>query len=185
MLISHERDKLINAMNFFLSNTKKCGKVKLFKLLYFFDFEHFQQTGRNVTGLEYYAWPMGPVPVELYGEIDAPEQDLAESFRFEERAIRNGEQRMLIMTPQREFSGENFSRRELRIMRELCERYEHALAEEMIEATHIPNKPWDMVYVQEGRRQELIPYELSLSEADADIIKGIANERREVMSALS
>lgn len=36
MLISREREKLINAILFFASNTHFCGKVKLFKLLYLF-----------------------------------------------------------------------------------------------------------------------------------------------------
>jgi hypothetical protein len=34
MLIDTHREKLINAIVYFASNTKYCGKVKLFKLLY-------------------------------------------------------------------------------------------------------------------------------------------------------
>ena len=66
MLVTHEREKLIQAINFFATHTKRCGKVKLFKLLYFLDFEPFQPTGRSVTGQDYSAWPMGPVPVALH-----------------------------------------------------------------------------------------------------------------------
>ncbi|MGO7967134.1 Panacea domain-containing protein [Rhizobium ruizarguesonis] len=184
MLIPRDREKLINAMNFFLSNTKKCGKVKLFKLLYFMDFEHFKQTGRSVTGLDYFAWPMGPVPVDLYGEMDAPEQDLAESFRFEERPIRNGEQTMLVMTPQTEFSDEHFSKREMRIMRELAGQYVNSPADEMIEATHLENQPWHKVYVQDGRKQAIIPYILSVSGEDATLLEGLSSERAELQRAL-
>jgi uncharacterized phage-associated protein len=184
MLISRERDKLINAMNFFLRNTRVCGKVKLFKLLYFLDFEHFKQTGRSVTGLDYYAWPMGPVPVDLYGEMDAPEQDLAESFRFEERPIRNGEQTMLVMTPQQPFSGDHFSRREMRIMRELAEQYENTLADDIVEATHLESLPWHKVYVEEGRKQDLIPYSLAVTGHEAEVINAIASERVETVRAL-
>jgi uncharacterized phage-associated protein len=184
MLISRERDKLINAMIFFLENTRACGKVKLFKLLYFLDFEHFKQTGRSVTGMDYYAWPMGPVPVDLYGEMDAPEQDLAESFRFEERPVRNGEQTMLIMTPQQQFSGDHFSKREMKILLSLSEQYEATHAEDMIEATHLKSLPWHKVYVEEGKRQELIPYSLAVNAEDAEIINAIASERAETMRAL-
>jgi hypothetical protein len=52
MLITHERDKLINAIIFFAKNTRFLGKTKLCKLLYFLDFEHFKETGRPVTGLD-------------------------------------------------------------------------------------------------------------------------------------
>jgi len=36
--------------------------MKLFKLLYFLDFVHFKNYGTTVTGMEYSAWKMGPVP---------------------------------------------------------------------------------------------------------------------------
>ncbi|WP_217994559.1 Panacea domain-containing protein [Rodentibacter caecimuris] len=38
-------------------------------MLYFLDFEHYKQVGRSVTGLDYSAWKMGPVPVDLHEEI--------------------------------------------------------------------------------------------------------------------
>src|SRR3982074_1597293 len=47
MLLSRNREKLINVIVFFASNTEHCGKVKLFKLLYLLDFAHFRQTGRS------------------------------------------------------------------------------------------------------------------------------------------
>jgi hypothetical protein len=53
MLINHEREKLIQSVIYFAKNTEFCGKVKLFKLLYFLDFEHYKMTGRSVTGLKY------------------------------------------------------------------------------------------------------------------------------------
>jgi uncharacterized phage-associated protein len=184
MLISRERDKLINAMSFFLENTRHCHKTKLFKLLYFLDFEHYKQTGRSVTGLEYFAWKWGPVPVELYEEIESPEPDMAESFRFEERATNNGGNSMLVMTPLQEFSNEHFSKRELRLMSQLAEQYEDTLAEDIIEATHLENLPWHRVYIEEGKRQQLIPYSLATTDEDGDVINAIASERVEVIRAL-
>ncbi|EQD63619.1 hypothetical protein B1B_06949, partial [mine drainage metagenome] len=47
------------------------------KLLYLLDFEHFRQTGYSVTGMEYHAWKMGPVPTDLFEEWEALEPDLA------------------------------------------------------------------------------------------------------------
>jgi uncharacterized phage-associated protein len=83
LLITHEREKLINAIIFFANNTKHLGKIKLFKLLYLLDFEHFRQTGRSVTGLDYRAWKFGPVPIDLYQEWDEPEQDLADAISIQ------------------------------------------------------------------------------------------------------
>ena len=80
MPLSRNREKLINVIVFFASNTEHCGKVKLFKLLYLFDFVHFRQTGRSVTGLDYRAWKMGPVPLELMQEWEDLEADLAKAI---------------------------------------------------------------------------------------------------------
>ena len=48
MLISRDREKLVNAIVFFADNTRYCGKTKLFKLLYLLDLHHFRETGRSV-----------------------------------------------------------------------------------------------------------------------------------------
>jgi uncharacterized phage-associated protein len=52
-----------------LGATKHVHILNLFKLLNFADFEHFRQTGRTITGLDYQALPQGPVPTKLYKEI--------------------------------------------------------------------------------------------------------------------
>ncbi|TVR11119.1 MAG: DUF4065 domain-containing protein [Salinarimonadaceae bacterium] len=185
MLITHEREKLIHSIIYFVRNTKYCGKVKLFKLLYFFDFEHFKQTGRSVTGMNYSAWKMGPVPVDLFEEIDRPEPDMAESIRFEEKAYKNGERMMLVMTPQIEFSDRHFTKREIRLLNSLSSEFRETLADEMIEATHLENMPWDKVYNKEGRKRAHIPYELALRPDDADAVNAVARERKELLEKLA
>ena len=102
MLISHEREKLLNAIIFFAKNSSYLGKIKLWKLLYFLDFEHFKETGRSVTGMRYNAWPMGPVPVSLHNEVEAPGADMAEKIRFGSKVV-NGSNSMLTVTPLTEF----------------------------------------------------------------------------------
>jgi hypothetical protein len=42
MFVSHDREKLINAIVYFLGETNHCHTLKLFKLLNFSDFEHFR-----------------------------------------------------------------------------------------------------------------------------------------------
>src|SRR5262245_53794223 len=63
------RAKLLNAILFFVKKVKFPSKVKIFKLLFFLDFEHFKQTGRSVTNLDYYAWDFGPVPKDFFIEL--------------------------------------------------------------------------------------------------------------------
>src|ERR1700686_592708 len=69
MFVSRNREKLINAVLYFLRETQHCHTLKLFKLLNFADFEHFRQTGRTIFNLDYRALPKGPVPTKLLDEI--------------------------------------------------------------------------------------------------------------------
>ena len=90
MKLSPEREKLINAIIFFCTNTERCYKLKLMKLLYYLDFWHFKETGRPVTNQIYKAWKMGPVPQQIYKEL-SPEKlptDIGE-FLFVEEEILN------------------------------------------------------------------------------------------------
>jgi uncharacterized phage-associated protein len=184
MLITHEREKLLQAINFFVSNTRKCGKVKLFKLLYFLDFEHFKMTGRSVTGLNYDAWPMGPVPVSLHNELEAPEPDMADAFRIEKIPIRHGTETMLRIQPRMNFSDLHFTKREATLMADLATEYKVANSDEMIEVTHLENKPWDKIYNQEGKKQQRIPYELAIRPDEVNEIQRVSKEREELLGRL-
>ncbi|MGE4532096.1 Panacea domain-containing protein [Halomonas sp.] len=183
MLISHEREKLINAIIFFATNTHYLGKIKLFKLLYFLDFEHFKATGRSVTELEYYAWKMGPVPTKLFEELEAPEPDLAQALEID-RVPTRYERPMLSFTPRVEFDASHFSKREMRLMERLAREFEDTKAEDMIEATHLENQPWDRVWNQYGGRQEQIPYELAVRDQEREAVLAVARGHREVMGSL-
>jgi uncharacterized phage-associated protein len=182
MLITHERDKLIQAISYFTTHTRKCGKTKLFKLLYFLDFEHFKATGRSVTGLIYNAWPKGPVPVSLFEELDNPQQDLAEAFRFEQKPVKDGF--MLKIIPNHNFSDANFSRRELDLIKHLASEYRNSDADDMVEATHLENLPWDRIYNQQGSYQAVIPYELAVRPDERSAVMRIAEERKELVERL-
>ena len=185
MLANYERQKLINSIIFFSSKTRHCGITKLFKLLYFLDFEHFKQTGRSVTGLDYYAWKMGPVPTVLYNEIPAtPEPDLAEKVSFKAIKSKNRNQFVKI-EPKSDFEESFFSKRELEIMESLAKEYKLALAEDIIEATHLENLPWHRVYKEEKGKQELIPYEYAFKKAESDFMTYVKKENDEVVSNYS
>ncbi|MET0100805.1 MAG: Panacea domain-containing protein [Sedimenticola sp.] len=184
MLIHREREKLINAVIYFASHTKYCGKVKLFKLLYFLDFEHYKITGRSVTGMDYFAWKMGPVPVELDEEIDAPEPDMADSVEYSTIPIRGGQQTMLEIKGKKSFDPKHFSRRELQLMDKLAAEYRDKQSDDMIEATHLENLPWDQVYNKQGRIRELIPYELAFRKQEAEQMQAVSSDHMDVVRNL-
>ncbi|CAB3847135.1 hypothetical protein LMG2828_01749 [Achromobacter piechaudii] len=158
------RNRLINAVIYFARNTQACGKIKLFKLLYLLDFEHFKQTGKSVTGFTYQAWKFGPVPVALMEEWEQPREDIQQAvevvpvkvidFYREEVRVRDGV----------EFDDEDFSPRELRIMAELVAKYGRAFSEAMVDVTHAQNEAWDRVWRDGLGAYDTIPYELAISD---------------------
>jgi uncharacterized phage-associated protein len=183
MIITHEREKLIQAINYFAQHTKKLGKTKLFKLLFFLDFQHFQATGRSVTGLDYNAWPKGPVPVALFNEIEAPAEDMAAVLEFEEIPVKN-DGTMLSVKPRAKFSDAHFSKREMKLLEALAKEYRNATADEMIEATHLENSPWDKIWNEQGNKQAAIPYELAVRPDEGETVMRIAKQRKELLDSL-
>lgn len=178
MLITHERDKLINAILYFASNTQNCGKTKLFKLLYLLDFKHFRATGRSVTNLMYYAWRMGPVPVTLDEDLDDPPADLCGAVRLVSEQIIN--LCRLTVVPQREFDASHFSKRELRLLTELADRYRSHTAQQMVDVTHAENGAWERVWADGAGRNALIPYEIAVSGEDSAMILALAREHEAI-----
>lgn len=158
MLVEHNREKLLNAIIFFLNNTKHCGKTKLFKLLYYLDFIHFRETGNSVTGLDYYTLKYGPVPLSLYKEIESMSSDLSKII-----SIEKGD-RFTIIKPKCAFDDLYFSKRETRILKEVSFIFKEAKAEDIIEASHLPNHPWDKTIKTKGENQK-IDYLLAIDDS--------------------
>ncbi len=69
-------------------------------------------------------------------------------------------------------------------MTQLANEYANTSADDMIEATHLENMPWDKVYNQEGAKNQRIPYELALRSQEAEALLRVASERRELMEQL-
>ncbi|WP_027793184.1 Panacea domain-containing protein [Paraburkholderia acidipaludis] len=185
MLTNHDRQKLVEAVLYFATKVRKLGKVKLFKLLYFLDFEHFRDTGRPVTGMDYVAWKMGPVPEALHSELSALDTAAGEWFgkvEFGSLQTKNGP--MLQIKPLGEFDPRFFTKRELRILERLATEFKNSDATEMIEATHLENLPWNQVYVMEGKKRGRIPYEYALRKQEAVEMKSVVNERSALIAAL-
>jgi len=164
MLVSRSRDKLINAILYFAEHTRGLGKIKLFKLLYLLDFEHFRQTGRPVTGMEYRAWKMGPVPAALVQIWDDLDPDLAEAIEIRPEKVYDYVRENVI--PKRRFDDAHFSPRELRILADLAAHYADGLSEKMIDITHAENGAWASVWKDGAGSDQVIGYRLALADND-------------------
>jgi uncharacterized phage-associated protein len=183
MLISRHRQKLIQATVYFASNTEACGKVKLFKLLYLLDFAHFKETGRSVTGLDYFAWKLGPVPLELMQEWDELGTDLAAAVDIvPEKVIDHERERVVPKVP---FDDSLFTRRELELMQSLVARYVRDFAKPMVNVTHEERGPWNAIWDGGHGNNQRIPYTLAVAEGapNRDAILEAAREYDSIAAA--
>jgi len=179
------RQRLLNTIVFFAQNTRYCGKIKLFKLLYLLDFEHFRQTGKSVTGYDYQAWKFGPVPVDLMEEWEQLETDLAAVVEIVPEVVIDYVRQTVKPRDGVAFDDQDFSPRQLRIMQDLVDRYKDTLSPAMIDVTHTQNGAWDRVWRGGAGGGDPIPYELGIPDDDPNrsAILSIAQDHAMYQSA--
>jgi len=175
ILTNHNREKLLNALVYFSKNTRSCGKTKLFKLLYFLDFIHFRETGKSVTGLNYYAWENGPVPQDLFFELEQPDADLKETVALLKQSG-DEDDKLCRVIAKKPFDPKFFSKRELKIMGNLAFVFQDALAKDMVEITHLAGTPWDKTIKEKGHRKR-IDYSLAVDGSKGSLSPEEISER--------
>ncbi len=162
---------------YFCKHTKFCGKTKILKLLYFLDFCHFKETGKPVTCLEYFAWEKGPVSTSLFEELDNMKPDLKNAISV----IKIGDFQKI--TPKRKFSDEWFTKREKGLLENLSFIFRDAKAEDMVEVTHLQNKPWHKTLKEKGLFEK-IDYMLSIDNMKNSLCYDEAQKRMEEISEM-
>jgi uncharacterized phage-associated protein len=145
--------KILNGIKYFVTHTRHVGRTKLFKLLYFWDFIHFKRYGMSITGYDYYTYPFGPVPKDLYDVINRNElpgflQSNIAVMEDEEEET-DGFKKFKLILRNRKIDYSCFSPNELRVLEEVAFEYKEATAKIMTEITHLHNSPWDKTR-QEG-----------------------------------
>lgn len=139
--------KILIGIKYLVTHTKHVGRTKLFKLLYFWDFIHFKRFGMSVTGYDYYAYPFGPVPEQLFNEIR--KDDLPDFLRGNISIIEDETEdadefkEFKILTRTKKIDFDSLSPNERRVLEEVALIFREATAKEMTEITHLHNSPWD------------------------------------------
>lgn len=180
-MLPAQREKLLHAIIFFSEKTRACHKLKVFKLLHLFDFRVYRESGKSPTGLGYYAWPMGPVPPQLYKEFDDPDPDMQVALLITKASDTDADftDRRLVIRPRIPFNEDLFTQRELNALEEIAETYLTATGRQMTDVTHLPGQPWHQVYEVQKKHQAPIPYSLALDSKPGSITKEQADEIEE------
>jgi len=167
------QEKLINSILYFTKKVKYLGKTKLCKLLYNLDYTHFKETGKSVTGLDYYAWEKGPVPKSLFNKLRG---DII-SEEFQPYIVVIKRDKLQEIHPRRKPDMTVFSIREQRILQEVAEIYKYTKAKDMTEISHLKGKPWDTTLKSKGESKK-IDYMLAIDNTTESISKEEAKTRQ-------
>ncbi len=157
------RQKLLNAILYFSRKVKNPSKVKIYKLLYFLDFEHFKETGRSVTNLDYYAYDFGPVPKKLHDEVcnnQVPTDFAGDLALVPFKSEESGKEGAMFKAKSKPDLAV-FSPREQRILERLAEIFKDVDAKLISEISHFKNQPWDRTLREKGPKSK-IDYTLAL-----------------------
>ena len=129
--------RLIEMIVYFTASCKP-WKTKMNKLLFYADFLHYRLKGVGISGAEYMAIQMGPVPLNFSSifEYAAMRDEVDISFyEFDNGGI--GE--AFLPNPERPFDPTVFSEDELSSMRMVVDKFKHLSTEEVIQISH--NEP--------------------------------------------
>lgn len=161
--------KLEQAILYFLhhSNNDHLGKVKLMKLLYYADFDHYEQYDQPITGASYRKLKHGPVP----DDVDIVLNCLAREGAIQVEQVSAHTYMRTKYTPLIQPDLTIFSSEEKRTIDQVAHRWNEFSMTQIVEATH-GEAPWLAV-----RMDEEIPYHLSyyrnnFGEMNSDIADG-------------
>lgn len=159
------RKKYENAILYYLNevNNIHLGKVKLMKLLYYLDFDHFEKYGSSITRDTYRNKEAGPVPDSanmIINEMEAKElinihlEQVIDFLKYR-------------YTPHKATDLKVFKPTEFEMLCEIAKKWEHHSTNEIVNASH-GEAPWIAT-----RENEEIPYALAyyrnkFNEPDSD-----------------
>ena len=155
-----KEEKILNAIKYFAKKTKNVGRTKLFKLLYFWDFYYFEKHGKSITGFNYFAYPFGPVPKDLFEKINKgrlpdylnSQIKILEDTEYDEK---DGYKRFKILLKNNEIDLNVFTPYEKEQLERVVEIFQDSSAKDMIEASHFHNMPWKKTIDTKGQFAEI------------------------------
>lgn len=165
------REKLKNAVLYFVQKDKTVGLTKLMKLLFYLDFRLYRETGESLTGETYEAWDFGPVPADVWRElrhgketgINLKEVVKTVPVKTDPRDEANGLK--LSVIPKAKFSDYYMTGREVKELKIVSEMFMGLPAALVVKAAHTRNDPWDVTLKKAGEKAP-IDYDLALEDMD-------------------
>lgn len=149
-------DKIGHTLAFLASEIDDLYLTKAMKLLYLLDEISVKETGVPFTWLDYKVWGRGPVPEEIYDELNEPflsKFNLMKEFITTEKRPNPAEQssESTILHPKIKFDENEFTDYEIELLKRVVKEYGKLSGNQLIDLLHKQGSLWDT----EVRKKEL------------------------------
>lgn len=169
-----EIDKLGNAIVFLcqkLSPYTPVSKTHLLKLIFIIEEIAVQRFGVPFFNLRFDVWKLGPVSKDLYVEL-TDEPNLLSEYISKEQV----DESKFVICPKHEFSDDEFSDNEMKLLEEIAERFKYCTAKELINFTHRKNSPWFNTAQKHGLVDALEAGKITTTDIEIDLSEMIQEE---------
>lgn len=129
-------------------------KTKLNKLLFYSDFLNYKKTGFSISGCNYRAIELGPVPNGYDTLFEYFQRNKYYYIKYKIFKDRENVGEQFIANPQKTFDKDLFSETEIECLNFISEYFENASSEDIINASH-NEKAWE----KREKDKELIEYD--------------------------
>jgi uncharacterized phage-associated protein len=180
------KDKIGNCLVYFCQD----GDIPLstaLKLLFFTDETSVKKSGIPITWLEYNACKRGPVPCDIYFEINRLAENKVssdESVSLNEYlncfTLEEEETKHVRISPKRAFDDSEFSDYDMQILEEVKEKYGDMSSNKLSSLTHRKNGLWDKVRLANNLDQYFKIKNTQYSPYPVEFIPLIDNKAKEM-----
>lgn len=147
--------KKFSEMVVFFTEKLEPWKTKMNKLLFYADFIKYKQTGFSMSGVQYRAIPMGPVPGNFNSIFEYLDNNGALDISYTNFG-NSGTGEQFKPNPGKTFNKELFTENDLQILESVAERFKNTSTTEIIEISH-KEKAW----IDNITERKLIDYNYS------------------------
>lgn len=146
-----DSDKFAELVLFFFSHLDNLFKVKLLKLLFYCDFQHYRLTAHAITGQRYRAIQHGPVPQEYGQRLQEMVQQGLLTASFHESLVHSADNSpVLVYKATRKANLEVFSESERQVIEQVYQKLGKKSRAELESLSHT-ERAWKENNAQHGR----------------------------------
>jgi uncharacterized phage-associated protein len=168
-------DKLGNTLIYLCKNLERPTKTHLLKLVFIIEEISIIKFGIPFFDLRFDVWKLGPVSTDLFAELSDELTLLAPYISKETKGD------MVVITPKKEFSDDEFSDNEMSLLKETTDRFKYCTARELINFTHKKDSPWYNTALRNGVLEALEAGKMNTTDIEINMAELIEEDQVKTM----